>query len=321
MNEERIFFSQVREDPALELELIKDGGRCLLIGSGGCTLFSLMTCEKPIVFDVVDSNPAQLFLIELKYQVILQSESAAEVVAFFQGELSTIDYDRMLEAILPSLSSECMMFWQRHQDWIYSGINQIGTFEKLFHQLVESNFNFNSLFNREYLISLFGENSVIHSKNKEFFVHFENIFNKYKNNFTLNSNYFFHQVVKNKYNIKGDLPIYLKDFNSLKKNTLKHKVSYKCVNIVDHVGNNKGMGEYDLVQISNVSDWIDDPTRISFFEKLTEMISKDGVVLARRLNGDYCLREMMSGLFGKIRDLTEMDKSCFYSEIVVANKP
>lgn len=314
---ERIFFSQVREDPSLELELIKDGGNCLLVGSGGCTLFSLMTSQKPIVFDVIDSNPAQLFLIQLKYQVILYSKTVEDVVKFFQGELSTIEYDQVLEIVFVSLSSKCKRFWERHRDWIYQGINQIGTFEKLFHQLVESNFDFNSLFNRKHLISLFGENSVIHSKNKEFFVHFQKIFYKYENLFSINSNYFFHQVVKNKYNIKEDLPIYLKDFERLKDNINKHNIHFINDDIVDWVGNNKELEKYHLVQISNVSDWIDDSIRILFFRNLRQIINKNGTLLARRLNGDYSLRKLMSELFEEIDDWTEKDKSCFYSEILI----
>ncbi len=44
-----------------------------------------------------------------------------------------------------------------------------------------------------------------------------------------------------------------------------------------------------------------------------------GKVIIRRLNGDYNLLSLMSEYF-TVNDLTLLDKSCFYSEVIIGTK-
>ncbi|MEP0833323.1 BtaA family protein [Microcoleus sp. AS-A8] len=70
-----IAFSQVREDPKIELRVIeqlqeRQGHplRVLLVASGGCMALSLLASSAVAQIEAVDLNPAQLHLVELRRQ-------------------------------------------------------------------------------------------------------------------------------------------------------------------------------------------------------------------------------------------------------------
>lgn len=70
-----IYFAQVREDSRIErrLQASYEARRVLTIGSGGCTAFSLLDDELESLV-VVDANPAQCALIELKKAALIALE-------------------------------------------------------------------------------------------------------------------------------------------------------------------------------------------------------------------------------------------------------
>ena len=76
-----IAFSQVREDPRIELRVIQELAkrqqplRVLLVASGGCTALSLLSHPAISKIEAVDLNPAQLHLIELRRQALLHLSS------------------------------------------------------------------------------------------------------------------------------------------------------------------------------------------------------------------------------------------------------
>ncbi|HEV8611942.1 MAG TPA: DUF3419 family protein [Gemmatimonadales bacterium] len=65
--EGRLLYAQVHEDPRLELEALAPAfdGTIAVVGSGGCTVLSLLAAGAQDVF-AVDLNPVQNHLVELK---------------------------------------------------------------------------------------------------------------------------------------------------------------------------------------------------------------------------------------------------------------
>ena len=317
-----IMFSQVREDPSIEIHALQsipisnDRKYVLLVGSGGCTLLSLLAFySHPLLIDIVDSNLDQLLLIELKKAICKYLNSYQKIIQFLQGELSVNEYDNIINTILPSLSPNCQKYWCTKMDLIYSGINQCGTFEQLFVELVDSNWNFDKVFNRTYLISKFGENAVTNSMSTEFSDHFSNIMSKYLTQYTLDNNYFYQQILHGTYNPIGDLPYYLSHFDNFKSHI--DDGTHKTQTFLSDLTSFKiRPGHYDLIQTSNLTDWMPAHQLDSFMQEVATGLKPGGKVVARRLNGDYDLAKIMSKYLN-VEDVTKFDKSCFYSQVII----
>lgn len=198
-------------------------------------------------------------------------------------------------------------------DFVKNGINQSGKFELLFKELVKSNFNYKKIFNRKYLETIFGKNAVINSLNKEFYTHFEEIIKQYEEKFNPNNNYFYHQILHNDYNINC-LPSY---FDNIVDNIVdSKKINYINDNMIDFLKDKTD--EYDFIQTSNITDWLSIDEILTFIQNIHTALKDNGYVIMRRLNGDYCLENMLKKNFKIIK--SPIDKSMFYSEVVVAQK-
>jgi S-adenosylmethionine-diacylglycerol 3-amino-3-carboxypropyl transferase len=119
-------FGQVHEDAAVEsfaLSQIEGCRHALTIGSGGCTAFSLLT-QRPERLSVIDINPAQLWLIELKRAAFL-GLSYEEMLKCLSRDAAPF-YDRLRAA----LSDRARQFWDSHQPALALGLNQAGVAER-----------------------------------------------------------------------------------------------------------------------------------------------------------------------------------------------
>ncbi|MFN5398380.1 MAG: DUF3419 family protein, partial [Pseudanabaena sp.] len=136
-----IAFSQVREDPRIELRVIQELAkhqrplRILLVASGGCTALSLLTSPAIAKIEAIDLNPAQLHLVELRRQALLHLSLDAQVRLI--GADAASDRDRLsiyanLRAYLPQPTQS---FWDARQEQIAFGVNRVGRFEQLFREL------------------------------------------------------------------------------------------------------------------------------------------------------------------------------------------
>lgn len=121
----QIIFAQVREDAENELRVLNslgEGRNAFCIGSGGCTAFSLLAA-RPSQLHVIDINPAQIRLIELK-RAALQRLSYSELKSFL-CESAEPFYKKLRE----SLSEDAASFWDSHQVLMRTGLNQCGEIE------------------------------------------------------------------------------------------------------------------------------------------------------------------------------------------------
>jgi len=121
-----IVFAQVREDASVELEAMKECGRlrhCVAIGSGGCTAFSLLV-RKPALLTIVDINPAQIFLIELKCAALKHAEYARARSAFEENGLPI--YEELRHRI--SLAARSHFDPRKHN--LTRGLIQCGILER-----------------------------------------------------------------------------------------------------------------------------------------------------------------------------------------------
>lgn len=307
-------FSQVREDPSIEInihnKLLNNKKRYLIVGSGGCTVLSLLSKIKDDVdiVDVIDFSKEQLYLIQLKISIICYFKNNIDgILDLWEGVLPIDRINYIFNKL--KLSDECRNYWLDN-NLLYTGINQNGIFEQLFKQLINSDFNFELVFDRNNLKDKFGENSVVNSLNREFYDHFKNVLSLYNNDET---NYFNYQILYNKYN-RNHLPVYFNYITNIIKNI--DKINYINDNIFDYVS--KSNIKYDMIHTSNVTDWMNINKSEHFLVNIYDKLNHNGVVITRRLNGDYNLSDLISNKFNII-DIPH-DKSEFYNEVVVGQK-
>ena len=348
-------FSQVREDPETDLRVVERLAtmldrplRVLLVASGGCTALSLLSHSSIAHIDAIDVNPAQLHLVELRRSAIatLSISEQFELMGITPASsIQRLEHYKQLRSVLPF---ESQVFWDERSDQIAFGVNGVGKFEQLFRQLSAQakalgldplhqpkssiehpqwNALFESVFERSVLILAFGEAAVNYSMDRSFGNHFADVFAQALVRFSPLENYFLTQVWDDRYASGMDgLPCYLQaDYQSKILNLGLDRLQL-------HLGSfpelmvTLGMSQpYDLIQFSNISDWMSVPELKTLLKNASQCLTSGGALIGRRLNGDHHLGDLMD-LFVKVdrslsHSLKTSDRSFFYSEIVVGYRP
>lgn len=309
-----MLFAQVREDPSIEhcvIDKLDTNLKILCVTSGGCTVLSLLT-DKISHIDAIDINVSQNYLCELKASVCKYLKNISDILNFYQGVNDKNYYDKIINEL--DLTIDCKEYWLDNMDSVYFGINRSGKFEELFRYLVATNMDYKKAFDREYLIKIFGEDAVKNSKDKEFYDHFSGVVEIYKNMYSPEDNYFYYQILYDSYPI-NKLPYYLNNLDNLNN---AHKIKYIVGNYVAFIRSVED-NSYDIVQTSNLTDWMNNSELVSFIKELHRIVKPNGYVIMRRLNGDYSIKNIINGYFISDNNIP-VDKSHFYSEVVVGCK-
>lgn len=133
---EKVAFDFIRyancwEDADILLEGLapKAGSKILSIGSAGDNSFSLLTTDPAFVV-AVDINKTQLFLINLKKEIIQNFDY--EIVISFLGFRQMNNRLAVFNQIKNNLDSETRLYWEKNSLQIQKGVINEGKFEKYF---------------------------------------------------------------------------------------------------------------------------------------------------------------------------------------------
>jgi hypothetical protein len=312
-------FSHVFEDSSIEEDILSNvqhDARVLMIASGGCTLMKLAQLYPNMKIDVVDYNINQIHLTVFKLLLSDYTENYKDIVykckAFEYYGIEpdgTCDYKKLLDSMLDKYSyldySKYLNYWYDHIDLLESGIGFIGKLEKKFKLILQKNLDFKSFeinFNIDMLAQEFGEDSV--KLTSEGFVnHFYNVMQKFEHD-----NEFHHLI---KYGIPND--------ESLKKIMGKKNLNNITFYNTDMINFNNGY-KYDLIQLSNIADWIKTEDNIkSLLNNCINILKNTGSILLRQLNGDYNIANLLNkDLY--IKNINYIDKTYFYKNIFVIKR-
>lgn len=262
-----LFFAKTREDPSVELSIINKCNDVLMVCSGGCSVLACI--KRGTSIDCIDSSKEQISILQEKIQLINSSNTEA--------------YEKSL-----------MEIYKR------------GVFENLLSDLVSSNFDWDTLFNKKYLSTLFTDNATKHTI--EFKEHFKRIFTKYHFE-DPETNHFNSQAVHGRYG--ADKPLYYSNFENIRN--YRSALCFINQELLTYLQTTNK--KYDMIQISNIMDWICDTDRKEMVKHIKRVLRIGGFVVARRLNGDYCLGDYFDDSFELYREC--VDKSYFYSEVSI----
>lgn len=352
-----IAFSQVREDPNIELQVIDrlaasqpDPLRVLVVASGGCTALSLLSRPAIAQIDAVDANLAQLHLVELRRQALLHLslEDQWHLLGIdqFPIEERAEHGDRLTQyaQLRSRLPEATRLYWDQHSEQIAFGVNQVGRFEQLFRELSAQfaaiGLNplddpltaihhpqwrtiFDAVFQRDTLAHTFGEASVNYSMDRSFGEHFSHVFAQALTQFIPKENYFLMQVWRDRYTTgTNGVPIYLQPsaqraIRSLGVDRLKLHHGLFAEKLLELIK----LGKFDLIQFSNISDWMPVQDLHSIVAIAVQCLTLGGALIGRRLNGDHHLASIMAEHLtvdhSLSKQLQEGDRSFFYQEVVV----
>ncbi len=340
-----VLFSQVREDPLLDLDVARRvaarrgaAARVLLIASGGCTAVSLLADDAIAEVHAVDANPAQLHLTALRQQAALALD-ADDVRELLDGAIER--YARVRDR-LPAAARE---HWDARPDELRFGVNRAGRFEALFRELQHAlasrgidavadprgaiahagwRTSFQQVFERGKLARAFGEAAVAYSMDRSFADHFEQQFASALGRWPVDENYFLHQVLRDAYPADpAHAPPYLAPgFRAAAARLGGDRLWLHTGRFADRLPELAAAERFDMIQISNISDWMSLADLDALLDAARAGLSPGGAIVGRRLNGDHVLADRIARRFDVDRALgealTARDRSFFYREVVVA---
>ena len=335
-----ILFSQVREDPQVDLKTIDTIAtpkvKVLMIASGGCTLGVLAGHPRISEIDAVDANPAQIDLCKLKLFLL---NTSPKIRAEILGHLPLLNRLEKLTQICSSLNINPENFGSLTELNLY-GPDYVGRYEWLFREfskefkqtqlgqklpltnsieeqkkllqqdLSEVQALFDTIFSLDSLIELFGPNAVQNRKTS-YSNHFYNRFIWTLSNQLIHSNPFFYQFAYLRYPTNRQT-----DYLSLPSQALC-PVQFHTSFMLQHLASQEP-ATYDYVHLSNILDWETPDSIDQILHQSERVLKKGGKLCIRQLNSTVEIKDTSSLSFTLYNNT--QDLSFFYPKIYIGAK-
>ncbi|MFS0862460.1 DUF3419 family protein [Fredinandcohnia sp. 179-A 10B2 NHS] len=350
-----LFFSQIREDSLVEREIssIENPKKLVVVGSGGCTAFSLLKDDIKEVI-CVDYNPAQCALIELK-KIAIQHLGRQEYLAFI-GETPDdrrIETFRYLEQYLQESTRN---YWEHKSESIQQGINHCGVNERFYRFIGENicrNLYDESIwkllfesrdlgeqiaFYEKYLTTLEWQTTVkillsktthlqffptfmfTNASENDFGNFFMKQFEKEVTTKQIQNNYFLSQILFSSYlyNEPEGLPYYMSEhgYEIVKRNIEKVHIYNEALHSLLQKVNS-----IDAFYLSNVFDWASEKDRVQICNGILEAKSTDAIVLYRNMLSTSRLPDYFNKNFIVDKKLSsyfeQLERSMLYQKVTV----
>jgi len=319
-------FAVVREDPQIELSVIRELRRelgtkhALLIGSGGCTAFSLQAAVPNVEITIVDGNPAQIRLIQEKARALSADPSAGKERLFNIGNWGGGD---------PAGLNACGNFeslFRGFSTFIQEMICSRDELEQLITTGPEKLFShkywpvaFDLFFSESLLNTMFGPDATQYAPRGTYPGYFRGVIEKALSRADAADNYFLHHIFLGHYlKRKKALPLYLQGLGQ-NLETREAKLNYLTMPM-DQVSD---IGEYDLISLSNIFDWMAPAKTAELLGRLDRETKPDCAVIIRQLNNVRDLKSLLPSFhFDEAREaaLLAADRSMFYCKLNIGTK-
>lgn len=317
-----IQFSVVREDPEIEKKVILSSGakEILLIASGGCTALSLQAYFPHLKFTLVDPNLAQIHLIKEKMSALKES-SAIERRAIFNIEknsLSGLNECGNFESLFRSFRNFITEFILSPEELKELLTQPLSSASHVRTKLFEHKYwkvAFDLFFHHNFLEAMFGPEAVQHAPRGSYPEYFRNVIEQGLEKENMSKNYFIHHIFLGHYlDQESCLPYYL--------TTSAPEYHFAFINnMIEKVEN---FHSFDLVNLSNIFDWMDEGKIKSLANRLCREMKPGARLLMRQLNNQKDFMQYFSShfefLYEESAELLASDRSLFYSQINSAIK-
>jgi S-adenosylmethionine-diacylglycerol 3-amino-3-carboxypropyl transferase len=341
-------FAQVREDTRIDqwvVDQLAIGSQGIMIGSGGCTAVLLAHMEKFNRLTLVDMNPAQLALSQLKFFLVHHYNHLDRLAILGHQSLATHLRKNHLRDAFHYLQCDSEIFGPL--DIVAElGPDHIGRYELLFKRLqhviahpeiinilmgmnspeaqkqfLASHlpfFNhlslaFQNVMSLPILVTLFG-NAATQNAIMPFSEHFKQRTLKVINTLPAATNPYLSQLLTGQFTGSSVYP-----WLTLAKQSCDTEINYCLSTMADALLNSNE--KYDFIHLSNILDWLNKAQASELLHLVAKRMNKDGWIIIRQLNSNLDIQGLHAGLHWETdlsQTLHKEDKSFFYQKLHLA---
>ena len=290
--QEKVAFYYAREDASVETQLVKKIGKnkkkikALMICSGGENLIEMLSLEEDVDITALDINPNQIALAKSKIDSI--NEGILKELIFSEGK-----FEKVFELLANKFNEKEL----------------IEIANKNPEALKKLKYVCDNIFSNKILEIIFTQEATKYSKDS-FSDHFYNVFYKQINAFYMNNK---------SYSNIGCVLGKTAPINYQKVLNKNSNIDYFLGSFEDYFS--KINTKYDLIDVSNISDWMSKEKTINTVKLLHSNLNEDGYLIGRKLLGDYNWIDLINSdcsLQMKIEEVS--DNTSFYTQTIIANK-
>ncbi|MCK6550396.1 BtaA family protein [Myxococcota bacterium] len=305
-------FAVVREDPALEAELVRRTGAraVLLVASGGCTILSLAVEHPALAITAFDMNPEQLAHVERKAAALERGDR----VALGVGEAGGLNQSGAFEQLFAVLRTYVERLVARPGD-VERYFLDPSESARIAREWVESRYwaaAFETAFNAPFLNAMFGPDATQHAEPGSYPGYFQAAFTRGLLEPRGPENPFLAHVLLGRY-VGRAVPDYLRA--PVRGPIPRPELVLGGLEAVER------LERFDVISLSNVFDWSDDALVERWASLVTARARPGCAVLLRQLNNRRDLRRWFEPTFRFDDALGEAlgraDRSLFYERIEV----
>jgi S-adenosylmethionine-diacylglycerol 3-amino-3-carboxypropyl transferase len=304
-----IQFAVVREDPQIELEIIEksEAEKVLLVGSGGCTAFTLTGKLPKVNVTLFDTNPAQLELIRKKMELLSAPVSKRRLSDFGVGNDApgALTNCGNFESLFRSLKSFIREFVVTEDELSAWDLEKV--FKNKYWPIA-----FEIHFSDALLNAMFGPDATQHAPPGSYPGYFMAAIEmglRQKNAF---DNYFLHHILFGSYSVKKNAqPEYLH---------VDHVSTAARLKLIEgDLFNVKDLGAYDVIGLSNIFDWMPETAVKKHAAMLCKSAKPGSALIYRQLNHSKDFQSMFADAYhfdeSAATRLLSRDRSLFYSKL------
>lgn len=311
MKKNPIQFAVVREDPQIEMDLIKDFRfeRATLIGSGGCTAFCLKSLNPQLKISLIEPNAAQIALVKEKINALEKGEiekfgigisnknnfiecgNFESLFRQFRGFINEFIADET--EIKYAFAKNSQKFWLEvfaHDFW---------------------NTAFELFFSDAILTAMFTPAAIQHAPPNSYTAYFRKVLERGLLREDAPQNYFLQHIFSGFY-LPESLPFYLENFPA--------NLDFEFFE--GFAQDFRGFQDKQLVHFSNIFDWCNLGLVEKIAKNAAENLEKGSVITIRQLNNEKDYRPFFGEKFrwSETGNIVEKDRSLFYSKIEIGEK-
>jgi S-adenosylmethionine-diacylglycerol 3-amino-3-carboxypropyl transferase len=314
MSKQTLKFAVVREDPALEIELIQrfGAGAALLVASGGCTALELKHRFPTMEIVAFDINGAQLEHVRHKMAAVAAGDGPQLNVdtpdpralnqrgqferLFRVLRFSLLEFVAPLEQLegyfdprtTPEARAQLALGWINNPYWG-------ACFHNVFHDAL--------------LHAMFGPDATRHAHPGSYPGYFSAVIARALLDTSGARNPFLQHILLGRY-LVADAPSYV------------HARGWLDIDLIrGSLTDVEDIGRFDLIQLSNIFDWASDGLVVQWADYLIRYAKRGAYILIRQLNNTRPIRRFFEPHFEFSdelgQELLQRDRSMFYNKIEV----
>jgi S-adenosylmethionine-diacylglycerol 3-amino-3-carboxypropyl transferase len=315
-------FSVVREDPGIELEVVRRKGarRILLIASGGCTALTLAAVDPQARITLLDPNPIQLGLVRRKLDALARPRDAAWKSLFNigDGDPAGLNAAGNFESLFRQFSGFLFEF-VAPREFFARLFEEGGDKSRALAEILSSKYwpvAFDLFFSDSLLNAMFGPDATQHAPKGSYPGYFRRALERGLMSPGAQDNYFLHHLLLGHYiDRQGCLPHYL-------THSPARPEQFDWIQgTLDQVS---GLGRFDLIGLSNIFDWMPEAEATRLARRLCDETRPGSALIYRQLNHSTDFQRLFESRYEfdpeQEASLLASDRSLFYSKLSLGTK-